>query len=131
MRVLVGDDLVLMERLIRFAQAHDLLKRHESVRRSSRWISMRCWRRTGARCTRSRSSLLTRTVCGHLPLLLRVVDVCFRREQFDQLVAKKLAVDKRASEQSETLQASAAHRKCSGAHEELHVVNAVSGTVSS
>lgn len=75
--------------------------------------------------------MLTRTVCGHLPLLLRVVDVCFRREQFDQLVAKKLAVDKRASEQSETLQASAAHRKCSGAHEELHVVNAVSGTVSS
>ena len=75
--------------------------------------------------------MLTRTVCGHLPLLLRVVDVCFRREQFDQLVAKKLAVDKRASEQSEALQAPAAHRKCSGEHEELHVVNAVSGTVSS
>ena len=58
--------------------------------------------------------MLTRTVCGHLPLLLHVVDVCFRQEKFDQLVAKKLAVDERASEQSETLRASAAHRKRSG-----------------
>ncbi|KAH9009832.1 hypothetical protein EDB83DRAFT_448359 [Lactarius deliciosus] len=62
-QALIADDRALMECLIRLAQAHDLLKKNVERAQKRATPRLRC---TSARCARSRSSSLARTVCTRL-----------------------------------------------------------------
>ncbi|KAI0265949.1 Up-regulated during septation-domain-containing protein [Gloeopeniophorella convolvens] len=87
-QALIADDRALMERLIRFAQAHDLLKKNAE-----------------------RAQKLAQESNGALETYQRQVRALEERlargggmqDQFEQLAAEKLAVEERAAEQAETL----------------------------
>ncbi|KAH9017477.1 hypothetical protein EDB83DRAFT_2437662 [Lactarius deliciosus] len=87
-RALIADDRVLMERLIRFAQAHDLLKKNaeraQKLAQDSNAALETCQRQV-------------RT------LEERLASSDGLQEQVDQLDAEKLAVEERAAEQAEAL----------------------------
>jgi hypothetical protein len=106
-QALIADDRALMERLIRFAQAHDLLKKNaeraqklaqdsnaalETYQRQVRVLEEQLARSDDlyARASLSLSHLFDRFFFH-------------RQEQHDQLAAEKLAVEERAAEQAETL----------------------------
>jgi hypothetical protein len=72
-QALIADDRALMERLIRFAQAHDLLKKNAERAQKLAQDSNAALETYQRRCARSRSSLLARTVCTRLPSLLYCV----------------------------------------------------------
>ncbi|KAH9026916.1 hypothetical protein EDB85DRAFT_2148890 [Lactarius pseudohatsudake] len=84
-QALIADDRALMERLIRFAQAHDLLKKN--VERAQKLAQ-------DSNATYQRQ---VRTLSEQLASSDGL------QEQVDQLAAEKLAVEERAAEQAETL----------------------------
>ncbi|KAH9022188.1 Up-regulated during septation-domain-containing protein [Lactarius hengduanensis] len=105
-QALIADDRALMERLIRFAQAHDLLKKNaeraqklaqdsnaalETYQRQVRTLEEQLASSDGLYAPLSPSSRTAGIYC---------LD---RQEQVDQLAAEKLAVEERAAEQAETL----------------------------
>ncbi|KAH9026914.1 hypothetical protein EDB85DRAFT_2276832 [Lactarius pseudohatsudake] len=105
-QALIADDRALMERVIRFAQAHDLLKKNaehaqklaqdsnaalETYQRQVRTLEEQLASSDGLYAPLSPSSRTAGIYC---------LD---RQEQVDQLAAEKLAVEERAAEQAETL----------------------------
>ncbi|KAH8988708.1 hypothetical protein EDB86DRAFT_2945634 [Lactarius hatsudake] len=107
---LIADDRALMERLIRFAQAHDLLKKN-AERAQKLAQDSNAALETYQRQVRALEEQLASSDGLYAPLSslfahrVNFIDaLCLdRQEQVDQLAAEKLAVEERAAEQAETL----------------------------
>ncbi|KAH9023077.1 Up-regulated during septation-domain-containing protein [Lactarius pseudohatsudake] len=109
-QALIADDRALMERLIRFAQAHDLLKKN-AERAQKLAQDSNCRARDipapGAHARGAARELgrFVRASLSHFAHRGNFIDaLCLdSQEQVDQLAAEKLAVEERAAEQAETL----------------------------
>ena len=104
-QALIADDRALMERLIRFAQAHDLLKKN-AERAQKLAQDSNAALETYQRQVRTLEEQLARSDNLYVPpscTRFKIIDACFRQEQVDQLAVEKLAVEERAAEQAETL----------------------------
>ncbi|KAH9009841.1 Up-regulated during septation-domain-containing protein [Lactarius deliciosus] len=95
-QALIADDRALMERLIRFAQAHDLLKKN-AERAQKLAQDSNAALETYQRQVRTLEEQIVHSDGLYVPLFI------FAQEQIEQLAAEKLAVEERAAEQAETL----------------------------
>ncbi|KAH9009834.1 hypothetical protein EDB83DRAFT_2322630 [Lactarius deliciosus] len=87
-QALIADDRALMERLIRFAQAHDLLKKNAE---------------RAQKLAQDSNAALETYQRQVRTLEEQIVHSDGLQEQIEQLAAEKLAVEERAAEQAETL----------------------------
>ncbi|KAI9431299.1 Up-regulated during septation-domain-containing protein [Lactarius indigo] len=122
-QALIADDRALMERLIRFAQAHDLLKKNAE---------------RAQKLAQDSNAALETYQRQVRTLEEQLVHSDGLQEQLDQLAAEKLAVEERAAEQAETLRqlteanavlsarALQLAEDAAAVQEELRAVNAVS-----
>ena len=106
-QALIADDRALMERLIRFAQAHDLLKKN-AERAQKLAQDSNAALETYQRQVRMLEEQLARSDDLYARPLKAGKTYLFvffftRQERHDQLAAEKLAVEERAAEQAETL----------------------------
>jgi len=107
-QALISDDRALMERLIRFAQAHDLLKKNadraQKLAQESN-VALETYQRQ-VRTLEERLARSDDMYVWH-PLHVfgyeRRADLVSRTEQVEQLAAEKLAAEEQAAEQAETL----------------------------
>jgi methyl-accepting chemotaxis protein len=109
-QALISDDRALMERLIRFAQAHDLLKKNADRAQKLAQESNAALE-TYQRQVRALEERLARSDDMYVCTFWygKRVDCCccfllgYRTEQVEQLTAEKMATEERAAEQAETL----------------------------
>lgn len=142
-QALISDDRALMERLIRFAQAHDLLKKN-AERAQKLAQDSNAALETYQRQVRTLEEHLANSDGWYVALLpshFFFFDYLYflcREEQVERLSAEKLAVEERVAEQAETLReltrANAAlsaralqlAQDAAAAQEELRAVSSVS-----